>query len=158
MVDNLDMFQSRFGKIYKFGWWDLERISADAGKQFTLTDFKEECQTCGVHLMLAAPEHHKTNGQVEVTWRTLRTISHSIMVHARFSEVFIHFSLIYTTYHIFMVLPIKDLMTEDGKLTTPFKLATGKKPSLSHLSVLFRPCIVRKATVHDNKKALNMRH
>ena len=30
-MDNLDMFQSRFGKIDKFGWWDLERISADLG-------------------------------------------------------------------------------------------------------------------------------
>ena len=31
VLDKLDMFQSRFGKIDKFGWWDLERISADAG-------------------------------------------------------------------------------------------------------------------------------
>ena len=31
VMDNLDMFQSRFGKINKFGWWDLERVSADAG-------------------------------------------------------------------------------------------------------------------------------
>ena len=31
VMDKLDMFQSRFGKIDKFGWWDLERISADAG-------------------------------------------------------------------------------------------------------------------------------
>ena len=29
----LDMFQSRFGKIDQFRWWDLERISADAGTQ-----------------------------------------------------------------------------------------------------------------------------
>ena len=29
----LDMFQSRFGKIDEFGWWDLEIISSDAGKQ-----------------------------------------------------------------------------------------------------------------------------
>ena len=41
VMDKLDMFQSRFGKIYQFGWWDLERISADAGTQFTLTEFKE---------------------------------------------------------------------------------------------------------------------
>ena len=26
-----DMFQSIFGKIDKFGCWDLERISSDAG-------------------------------------------------------------------------------------------------------------------------------
>ena len=31
VMDKLDMFQSRFGEIDQFGWWDLERISADAG-------------------------------------------------------------------------------------------------------------------------------
>ena len=56
-MDKLDMFQSIFGKIDEFRWWDLERISVDAGTQFTLTEFKKECQTCGVHLTLEAPEH-----------------------------------------------------------------------------------------------------
>ena len=51
------MFQFRFGKIDEFGWWDLEIISADAGTQFTLTEFKQEFQNCGVCLTLAAPEH-----------------------------------------------------------------------------------------------------
>ena len=37
VMDKLDMFQSRFGKIDQFGWWDLEIISADAGTQFTST-------------------------------------------------------------------------------------------------------------------------
>ena len=57
VMEKLDMFQSRFGKIDQFGWWDLERISADAGTQFTSTEFKEECQTRGVRLTLVAPEH-----------------------------------------------------------------------------------------------------
>ena len=56
-MDKLDMFQSRFGKIDEFGWWYLKRISSDAGTHITPTDFKEECQTCGVRLMLAATEH-----------------------------------------------------------------------------------------------------
>ena len=56
-MDKLDMFQSRFGKIDQFGWWYLERISADAGTQFTSTDFKDECQTRGFSLTLAATEH-----------------------------------------------------------------------------------------------------
>ena len=77
------MFQSRFRKIDQFVWWDLEIISADAGTQFTLTDFKDECQTRGVHLTLAAPEHQEMNGQVEVTYRTLRTVAHALMIHAR---------------------------------------------------------------------------
>ena len=82
-MDKLDIFQSRFGKIDQFGWWDLERISADAGTQFTLMDLKDEFQTRGFNLTLAAQEHQEMNGQVEVTWRKLRTVAHSLMVHAR---------------------------------------------------------------------------
>ena len=45
VMDKLDMFQ----------WYILEIISADEGTQFTSTEFKDECQTHGVHLTLAAP-------------------------------------------------------------------------------------------------------
>ena len=41
VMDKLDMFQSRSGKIEKFGLWDLEIISADAGTQCTSTEFKQ---------------------------------------------------------------------------------------------------------------------
>ena len=111
-----------------------------------------------VSLEFAAPEHQEMNGLVEVTWRIFRTIEHSLMVHARVSEPNIHFALMYTTDHIFPVLPIKDLINEDGDPTMPHKLATGTKPSVSHLRVLFFPCVVQKATAHILKKALNMRH
>ena len=80
VMDKLDMFQSRFGKIDQIGWWDLERISAYAGTQFTSTEFKEEFQTHRFRLTLAAPEHQEMNGQVEVTWRTLSTVSYSFRV------------------------------------------------------------------------------
>ena len=158
VMHKLDMFQSIFGKIDQFGWWDLERISADAGSQFTLTEYKEEFQTRGVRLTLAAPEHQEMNGQVEVTWRTLRTIAHALMVYARVPEIYVHFALMYTTDHIFPVLPIKDLLNEDSDPTTPYKPATGMKPSVSHLLVLFCPCVVQKATAHVETKTLNMRH
>ena len=80
------------------------------------------------------------------------------MVHARVTEVYVHFALMYTIDHIFPVLPIKDLINEDGNPTTPHKLATGTKPSVSHLRVLFCPCVVRKDTAHVETKTLNMRH
>ena len=64
----------------------------------------------------------------------------------------------YTTNHVLPVLPIKDMINEDGKPTTPFKLPTGTKPSVSHLRVLFCPCVVWKATMHVGTTALNMRH
>ena len=115
----------------------METISADAGTQFTLTEFQDECQTRGVCLTLAAPGHQEMNGQVEVTWRTLRTVAHDLMVHARVPELYVHFALMYTTDHIFPVLPIKDLINKDSDPTTPHKLATGAKTSVSHLSVYF---------------------
>ena len=40
-MDKLDQFLSIFGKIDEFGWWDLERISEDAGTHFTSMEFKE---------------------------------------------------------------------------------------------------------------------
>ena len=131
-MDKLDMFQSIFGEIDQFGWWDLERISADAGTQFNLAEFKEECQTRGVRLTLVAPEHQEMNVQVEVTRRTLRTVAHSLTGHARVPEVFVYFALMYATDHIFPVLPIKDMINEDGDPTMPHKLATGTKPTVSH--------------------------
>ena len=100
--------------------------------------------------MLAAPEHQDMNGQVELIWRTLRTVAHSLKVHARVSEAYVNFALMYTTDHIFPVLPIY------GDPTTPHKLATGTKSSVSHLRVLFCPCVVRKATEHVDTKALNI--
>ena len=107
--------------------------------------------------MLAAPEPQEMNRKVEVTWRTLRTVAHYLMIHARVPEVYVHFALMYMTDHIFPVLPIKDFINEDDNPTMPHKLSTGTKPSVSHLRALFCPCVVQKATAHVETKTLNMR-
>ena len=78
------------------------------------------------------------------------------MVYAEVSEAYIHFTIIYTTDQLFRVIPIKYLINEDGNTTTPVKLETGTKPSVSHSRVLFCPRVVRKATAHFETKALNM--
>ena len=54
------------------------------------------------------------NRQVEVTWRALRTVAHALMVHARVPELYVYFALMYTTDHIFLVLPIKNLINKDA--------------------------------------------
>ena len=109
-------------------------------------------------MTLAAPEHQEMNGQVEVNWRTLRTVANYLMVHARVLEVYVHFTLMFTIDHIFLVIPIKDIINENGDPTTPHKLSTDTKPSVSHLCVLFCPCVVQKSTGHVETKTLNMRH
>ena len=42
VMDRLDMFQERFGNVYKFGWWGMERIQTDSGRQFTSKEFQED--------------------------------------------------------------------------------------------------------------------
>ena len=64
----------------------------------------------------------------------------------------------YTTDHIVPVLPIKQLVNQDGEPTTPHKLETGTKPSVSNIRVLFCPCVVQKATANIDTNALNMLH
>ena len=83
------------------------------------------------------------NGQVEVTWKKLRTIAHSIMVHSRVSDDYIHFASMYTTYHILSVLPIKQLVNQDFEPTTHQELATGSKPSVSNLRILLYLCVLQ---------------
>ena len=39
VMDKLYMFQAISGKLYEFGWWDLERIQTDTGMQFTSMEF-----------------------------------------------------------------------------------------------------------------------
>ena len=80
------------------------------------------------------------------------------MVHTWVSEEYINFASMYTTNHVLPVLPIKHLVNQDGEPTTPHKLETGTKPSISNLCILFCPCVIRKETTHIETKALNMRH
>ena len=49
-------------------------------------------------------------------------------------------------------------INEDGDPTSQHNLALGTKPSVSDLSVILFPCVVRKATAHFGTKTLNMRH
>ena len=64
----------------------------------------------------------------------------------------------HTTDNIFPVLPIKHLVKQDGEQTTPHKMETYTKPSVSKPRVLFCPCVVIKSTAHVETKALNIRH
>ena len=88
----------------------------------------------------AAPEHQEINGQDEVTLRKLRTIAHSLMVHARVSEAYIHFALMYTTDHIFPILPIKDLINRYGDPKTPHTCNRYETYSMTFTRVFLYMC------------------
>ena len=50
------------------------------------------------------------------------------MVHARDLEEYIHFAIMYTTYHILLILQIKYMINEDGDPHTPFKSQQVRNP------------------------------
>ena len=50
------------------------------------------------------------------------------------------------------------MINEYGDPTTPYTLKTDTKPSVSHLRVLFFPCVVRKDTAHVGTNELNICH
>ena len=100
----------------------MEIIQTDNGTQFTSKEFQEGLSLRGVKLSLVAPDHQEMNNQVEGKWRKLRTIVHSIMVHAWVYDEYIHFALIYMTDHIFPVLSIKHLVNQDCEPTTSQQL------------------------------------
>ena len=65
VMEKLDMFQSIFGKVDEFGWWDMEIIKTDAGTEFASKEFWEGLSVCGVELALEAPDHKKMNGKLK---------------------------------------------------------------------------------------------
>ena len=69
----------------------------------------------------------------------MRKIALSRMVHEQVLEANITFALMYTVDHILPVLPVKDMINQNGKKTMPLKLATGKNFPISNLHVLFCP-------------------
>ena len=41
VMEKLDLFEPRFGKVNDFGWWYMERIQTDSVTEFTSNEFQE---------------------------------------------------------------------------------------------------------------------
>jgi hypothetical protein len=50
------------------------------------------------------------------------------------------------------ILPLKDLVTADGTVTTPFELFMGSKPMVSHFKVFGCHCISKRWTISVDGK------
>ena len=69
----------------------LRDFKFNARKKFISKDFQEGLYVHVLLLALAAPFYKEMNCQVELTCQTLKTIAHSIIVHARVLDKYIHF-------------------------------------------------------------------
>jgi hypothetical protein len=81
----------------------------------------------------------------------LRKLAQSMLVHARLPDMYMYHALIHAC-HVFNVLPLKDLVTSDGIITTPYDPFVGCKPRVSHFRVFGCPCIAKKWTISVDGK------
>jgi transposase InsO family protein len=143
VIDTLTRYQADHGYTSQYGYMNIERIRADAGTQFTSTEFKQHCWVAGIQLILAAPKKQYQNHLAERTWQTISTMSRSLLVHARLPDTFMFNALVYTC-HIFNILPVKGLLDESGNVSTPYTLFHGEKPRINHFRVFGCPVVARK--------------
>ena len=102
-------------------------------------------------MSFAPPKHQEGNHFVERTWQSLRKLAQSMLVHARLPDMYMYHALLHAC-HVFNVLPLKDLVTSDGIITTPYELFVGSKPRVSHFRAFGCPCIAKKWTISVNVK------
>ncbi len=57
-----------------------------------------------------------------------------MLVHARLPKMYLYHALLHAC-NVFNILPLKDLVTVDGTVSTPFELFVGSKPMVSHFRV-----------------------
>ncbi len=87
----------------------------------------------------------------ERTWQSLRKLVQCMLVHARFPDMYLYHALLHAC-NVFNMLPLKDLVTVDGTVTTPFELFVGSKTMVSQLTVFGCPCIAKKWTISMDGK------
>ncbi|MGH7973946.1 MAG: hypothetical protein ACREBR_00370 [bacterium] len=129
VLEGLQAFAVRFGRIDEVGYLDFERIQSDAGPQFTSEEFKHEALSAGIRLTIAAPRHQEQNTYCERTWQTIRTIAQKLLLHARVGPQYNHHALMYATDHIFPVIPWKNLQIEGRQTTLTNWLRASVLPS-----------------------------
>ncbi|MGH7955157.1 MAG: hypothetical protein ACREOZ_04270, partial [Gloeomargaritales cyanobacterium] len=157
VLEGIQAFAIRYGKIDEVGYFDFKRIQTDAGPQFTSKEFKQAALTSGFRLTIAAPRHQEQNAYCERTFQTIRLIAHKLLLNARAGEQYLHHALLYATDHIFPVIPWKNLQV-DGRQSTPYEMVHGHRPHLKHLRVLFCPCIVKKHMVRQHGQFIQTSH
>lgn len=106
------------------------------GEVFVATLLKHRMQGT-----FAAPRHQEQNGICERAWQSIRNIAFKTMAHAHVGDEFYDFAIEHA-WKVFNMLPIRDLLDDEGNPTAPISTYKHKKPMLSRLKAMFCPCVI----------------
>ena len=80
-------------------------------------------------------------------------IGNTILLHARLNGKVFYYAVKYVQY-IHDVIPIKDLNDDKGFPTTPFSLATNRKPPIKHFRTFHIPAIFKRYEISTEGKII----
>ena len=126
----------------------IEFVRSDAGTQFTSDEFQAFCKLHTITCELAAPKHQEMNSICESNWKGVKYKSSRLLIQAGLSNHFLYFARRYAIA-ILNVMPTGALRKELQKITTPFELVHGYKPSLDKYHTFGCPVVFKKYTM-DN--------
>ena len=70
--------------------------------------------------------HQEQNGLVERHWGTILKLANTMIIHARLSKKFFYYAVKYAQF-IHDVIPVKDLLDENGLPCTSYQLINNSK-------------------------------
>ena len=117
----------------------ISHIRSDAGSEFRSDVFRKWCSENKIRFTTAAPKHQEQNGLVERHWGTILKLANTMIIHARLSKKFFYYAVKYAQF-IHDVIPVKDLLDENGLPCTPNQLENIQdfKPKFSTKSAQYR--------------------
>ena len=78
-------------------------------------------------------------------------------MHARLNRKFFYYAVKYAQY-IHDVIPVCDLLDENGLPITPYYLATGRKPAVKYFRVLGCPTVFKRYEVSSDGKRIHNKY
>ena len=78
-------------------------------------------------------------------------------MHARLNRKFFYYAVKYAQY-IHDVIPVRNLLNENGLPTTPYYLATGRKPAVKYFRVFGCPTVFKRYKVSSDGKHIHNKY
>ena len=145
VIDTLEYFAANHKPYSGYTVKSIDEIHGDADAAFMSEELELWGVKNGTTIICAAPNHQEMNGLPEKYWETSRTMSFSMLTHARLGLMFFYEALTYS-WQICVVLPAKSTSKKDGDeliATTPFFLYFGKEPNVRRYRVFGCPAICK---------------
>ena len=149
-IDGIELIISNLS-IHQRTPQTIRHVRNDAGSEFWSDTFRKWCSENKIQFNSAAPKHQEQNGLVERHWGTIAKLANTLLVHTRLNRKFFYFAVKYAQY-IHGIIPVRDLVDDDGLPTTPYFMATGRKSAVKHFKVFGCPAIFKCYEVSDDGK------